>query len=286
MTDKHVMVTGATNGIGEVAALALAKLGATVIVVSRSETKCAQTVDRIRAESQNPNVSYIAADLSDMDATRQLAAAYKAKFGRLDVLLNNAGAYFAERKESLDGFEMTLALNHIGYFLLTHELLDVLQATAGTYGEARIVNVSSMAHQSGMNWDDLQYQKRWNGFGAYGQSKHMNILFTYELARRLAGSGVTVNALHPGFVNTGFGLNNGGIIRALMNVAQSLAARSADKGAETSIYLAASDDVRGVTGKYFVDCKAVKSSSATYDEQAWARLWELSEQWTGIRTAV
>lgn len=278
LTGKHIIVTGATNGIGEIAALELARMGATVVVMSRSADRCKATVERITSETGNANVSYIAADLSSIAATREAAATYRQQFDRLDVLLNNAGAFFNERKTSVDGIEMTVALNHLSYFIMAEELLDMLKATAASEGEARIVNVSSAAHQSGMNWDDLQYEKRWSGWGAYGQSKHMNILFSYELARRLDGTGVTVNALHPGFVNTGFGMNNGGIMKAILGFFQNIAAKNPQDGASTSIYLASSPDVKGVTGKYWADSKALKSNAATYDTGKWERLWTYTEQ--------
>lgn len=287
MTGKHVMVTGATNGIGEVSALELARMGATVVVVSRSEAKCKRVVNSIRQATGNLNVSYMAADLSDMEAVRQLADAYKMKFDRLDVLLNNAGAFFESRQTSVDGLEMTFALNHINYFLLTHELLPLIQQTATdnpAWG-ARIVNVSSEAHRSGMNWNDVQYERGYNAINAYGQSKCMNVLFTYELADRLAGTGITVNALHPGFVATGFGMNSNWLIRGLMTLIRPLA-RTPEQGAETNIYLASSPEVQGVTGKYFADNQQQQTIPSTYEKGEQERLWVLSEEITGIKQPI
>jgi retinol dehydrogenase 12 len=283
LTGKHILVTGATNGIGEIAAHELAQMGATVIVVSRSEAKCKRVVDEIRAQTNNPNVSYMAADLSDMDAVRQLAEAYKQKFDRLDVLLNNAGALFDSYQQSVDGLEMTFALNHINYFLLTHELLPLIRQTAEANPDwgARIVNVSSEAHRTGMNWDDVQFQNGYNAMNAYGQSKCMNVLFTYELADRLEGTNITANALHPGFVATGFGKNGNWFLRGLMTVAH-LFAKSPEDGAATSVYLASSPEVHGVSGKYFANKQQKQSIPQTYDKQAQQRLWQMSEAITGI----
>ncbi|MEO0564451.1 MAG: SDR family oxidoreductase [Chloroflexota bacterium] len=284
LTGKHIIVTGATNGIGEVAARELARMNATVVVVSRSESKCKATVDSIRQDTGNTNVSYMAADLSDMEAVRELAEAYRNKFDRLDVLLNNAGAIFTERRESEQGLEMTFALNHINYFLLTHELLPLIRQTADANPDwgARIVNVSSAAHQSGMNWQDVQYKNGYNALSAYGQSKCMNVLFTYALARRLEGTNIAVNALHPGFVETGFGTETNWFVRGMLKMLQPLFAKSPMEGAETSIYLASSPDIQGVTGKYFVDSQQKQTIAATYEEAEQERLWTLSEEITGI----
>jgi retinol dehydrogenase 12 len=288
MQDKIVLITGATNGIGEIAAIELARMGAQVVVVSRNEGKCRRTVETIQRETGNDKAAYLAADLSSLQDIRQLADNFLAQYGKLHVLLNNAGAYFQERRESVDGYEMTFALNHLNYFLLTHLLLDRLKETASEDGEARIVNVSSEAHRfsaPGINFDDLQRTQKFEGFRVYGESKLMNVMFTYELARRLQDSNVTVNALHPGFVRTGFGKNNDGIVGKLLGLAQ-IFARSPQKGAETSIYLAASPDVKGISGKYFADKSDKKSSSASYDEGAQQRLWQISEDITGIQQRV
>jgi NAD(P)-dependent dehydrogenase (short-subunit alcohol dehydrogenase family) len=277
------MVTGATNGIGKVTARELAGKGAEVVIVSRTLTKLENTVSKIKSETGNQNVSYIQADLSSMDEVRQVAETFKASHNRLDVLVNNAGAYFNERRESADGYEMTLALNHLNYFLLTNLLLDVLKDTADAHGQARIVNVSSEAHRNTtVNFDDLQRHNKYSGFTVYGESKLMNILFTYEMDRRLQGTGVTVNALHPGFVNTGFAMNNDGIVKWLMSGIQALFAKSEEEGAQTSIYLAASPEVKGISGKYFADKQQKKSSDASYNLDAQKRLWQISEQLIGL----
>ena len=285
MKDKVVIVTGSTNGIGEVTALELARKGAEVVLISRSQNKLENTVNTIKSETGNDKVSYIQADLSSIADIRSAAGQFLQSHNRLDVLLNNAGAYFSERKESVDGNEMTMALNHLNYFLLTNLLLDTLKETASETGEARIVNVSSSAHRSGsINFDDFQAQDGYNGFRRYGDSKLMNILFTYELARRLEGTGVTANALHPGFVNTGFGMNNGGLTKIALDLIQKLVALSPEKGAETNIYLAASPDVEGITGKYWDNKQQKASNSASHNFETQKRLWELSEELTGIRS--
>jgi NAD(P)-dependent dehydrogenase (short-subunit alcohol dehydrogenase family) len=216
-----------------------------------------------------------------MADVRALARRIEAGYNRLDVLLNNAGGIFTRREVTAEGLEMTFALNHMSYFLLTHELLNLLKSSA----PARVVNVSSGAHQavSGMNFDDLQSKNRYVGFSAYGRSKLANVLFTYELARRLAGTGVTANVLHPGAVSTGFGINNRGIISQLMFRVFQVMTMSPQEGAQTSIYLASSPEVANVTGSYFDRSRAVRSSPASYDETAQRRLWEMSEAIAGIQ---
>lgn len=278
MENKIVMVTGATAGIGQVTALELARMGAQVVVVSRSEPRCQATVDQIRRETGNDRVSYLVADLSSQAQVRSLAQAFHQQFERLDVLVNNAGAFIMRRKLSPDGIEMTWALNHLNYFLLTLLLLDRLDASPA----GRVVSVSSNAHVGGrIHFDDLQGEKSYSGWRAYAQSKLANILFTYELARRLQGTHITANCLHPGFVATNFAKNNGWLVRLAMPLV-SLAAISPDEGAQTSIYLASSPEVENVTGKYFVRQKQAKSDPASYDEETARRLWEVSLQMTGM----
>lgn len=273
MHGKIVLVTGATAGIGEVAARELARLGATVVGVGRNAEKCRTVAEQIRAATGDVQVEFLVADLSTQAGGRQVANEFKRRYSRLDVLLNNAGAYFATRQTSADGLEMTFALNHMAYFLLTDLLLDVLKASA----PARIINVSSEAHRGfKLNFDDLQNERGYNGFPAYGQSKLANVLFTHELARRLAGTGVTANALHPGFVATNFGHNNGSVVSFLMKIIQQLGALKPEQGAATSIYLATAPAVAQVTGQYFDKSRAVSSSPESYDEAAARRLWEAS----------
>ncbi len=277
MQGKVCMVTGATAGIGKETARALAQQGAHAILVGRNPEKCAATVTAIQAQTGNQAVEAMVADLSSQAEIRQLADQFKREHQRLDVLVNNAGAIFLWRKESVDGLEMTFALNHIGYFLLTNLLLDTIKASA----PARIVNVSSAAHRGNrLDFDDLQNTRRY-GYDVYGQSKLANLHFTYELARRLEGTGVTVNALHPGFVASDFAANNGWPVR-LFKPLINLMAIPIDKGAETSIYLASSPEVEGITGQYFVERKATRSSEASYDAEAARKLWEVSAALTGL----
>ncbi len=275
MDGKNVLVTGATNGIGYITARTLAQRGATVGIVGRDTSRVERAAQEIKAQAPNGEVHSFLADLSSQAQVRRLAAEIQAKFPRLDVLVNNAGAVFARRQVSVDGIEMTLALNHLAPFLLTNLLLDCLKASE----QARVVTVASMAH-AGMRipFDDLNHERgRYRPFIVYGQTKLMNIMFTYELARRLAGTTVTANALHPGFVASNFGKSNGGWWNTIFALAKPFAI-SSERGAQTSIYLASSPEVASVTGTYFANRKAVKSSPASYDREAQQRLWVASEQ--------
>ena len=274
------MVTGANAGIGKITAQELARMGAHVVMVARSRERGEAALAEIKSATGSSQIDLLLADLSSQESIRQLATDFQARYDKLHVLVNNAGAVFLKRQESADGLEMTFALNHLGYFLLTNLLLDMIKASA----PARIVNVSSMAHQQGqIDFADLQNQKSYQGFQVYSQSKLANLLFTYELARRLEGSGVTVNALHPGFVASNFAKNNGFIARLAMNLAKLLRiAQTTDKGAETSIYLASSPEAALVSGKYFDEKKAIRSSHASYNEADARQLWQVSEQLTGL----
>ena len=283
MNGKVCMVTGATSGIGEVTARALAQMGATVIIVGRSPERGNETLRRILAASGNSSVELMLADLSSQREIRQLVQQFKSRHQHLHVLVNNAGAWVTTRQESKDGIEMTFALNHLGYFLLTNLLLDTIQASA----PARIINVSSYGHRRAhMNFDDLQGRQRYSGMAAYRQSKFANVLFTYELARRLAGTGVTVNAVNPGLVATRFGFNNFGFIPArivnLLTRLYGVVGINAEQGAQTSIYLATSPEVEVVSGKYFEKLTAVPSSEESYDPSIAKRLWQVSEVMTGL----
>lgn len=281
MTGKIILVTGANTGIGKAAATALAKMGAHVVMVARDKAKGEAAQVELKTASGNAKVDLLLADLSSQQAIRQLAAEFKSKYARLDVLLNNAGAIAGQRRVTVDGLEYQFALNHLNYFLLTNLLLDVLKANA----PARIVNVSSNVHTGGrINFDDLQMEKRYNSFGAYAQSKLANVLFTYELARRLEGTGVTVNTLHPGVVRTSFSKDGDtrGLLRFVFDLFLRVGGISVEQGAKTSVYLASSPDVAGVTGKYFDQSKAVSSSKQTYDMAVAQRLWQVSETLTGL----
>jgi len=276
---KEIVVTGGTDGIGKVTARELAKMGASVTIVARNAAKAQQVVKELRAAAGHDRVGFVRADLSSQKGVRGAAETIKGRLTRLDVLVNNAGAMFGRRELTEDGIERTLALNHLAYFLLTNLLLDLIKASA----PARIVNVSSAAHSGAkIDINDLQGAKSYSGWRAYQRSKLANIYFTYELARRLSGSNVTVNCLHPGFVASRFGSNNGGVTRALFAAAKTVFAISEANGARTSVYLASSPEVEGVTGKYFDSRRAVKSSAASLDEQKWRELWRASEKLTGL----
>jgi NAD(P)-dependent dehydrogenase (short-subunit alcohol dehydrogenase family) len=286
MQGKIVLVTGATNGIGKVTALELAKKGATTVIVGRNRAKTEATMKEIQAQSGNSKVSMLLGDLSLMADVRRIAAEFKQKYDRLDVLVNNAGAWFSERQETAEGIEMTFALNHLSYFLLTNLLLDLIKASA----PARIINVSSRVHaDEPLNFDDLQNTKNYgrnNGLRVYGQSKLANVMFTYELARRLQGTNITANVLHPGIIGSSFGLNNKGVLMKVAMTFYSILAQPPEEGAKTIVYLAASPEVEGITGKYWVKSKAVPSSQDSHDKAAQRRLWEVSEQMTGLSVGV
>ena len=282
MEGKTCLITGGSDGIGYVAARELARLGAQVFIVGRNAFKTKDAVDRIRDETGNCEVRYLLADLSSQGDVRRLADQVKEQIPRLDVLLNNAGAIFLSNRSSVDGIEMTFALNHLGYFLLTTLLLDLLKDSA----PARIVNVSSSSHGSPGEFrlEDLPQPGKSGGYRAYGRSKLCNLWFTYELARRLGGSAVVVNALHPGLVRTNIARNNG-VLGRVVNFFIGARGVNAARGAETLIYLASSPEVKGVAGKYFMDCRAVASSSLSYNAELASGLWEMSERLTAERAA-
>ncbi|CAN5689467.1 SDR family oxidoreductase [soil metagenome] len=277
LSGKVCLVTGATAGIGLVTARELARQEATVLISGRNPEKTQATVRQIREQTGNERVDSLLADLSSQAEVRRLAQEFRDRHDRLDVLINNAGAMFMERLESVDGIERTFALNHLAYFQLTNLLLDRLQAAS----PSRIINVASDAHRGAtLDFDDLQGHRRYRGFPAYCRSKLANLLFTYELARRLEGTGITVNALHPGFVATNFFQGNGPI-GWLMRRASGLVAIAPEAGARTTIYLATSPEVEGVSGQYFVKQRPVESSPKSKVKAAMERLWRVSEDLTG-----
>jgi NAD(P)-dependent dehydrogenase (short-subunit alcohol dehydrogenase family) len=273
------LITGGTSGIGKAAATALAGLGAEVVVTGRDKEKGEGVVEEIRRESGNDRVSLLLADLAVQAEVRRLAKEFEASHDRLDVLVNNAGLILDRRTETPDGIEMTLAVNHLAPFLLTNLLLDLLKKSA----PSRIITVSSEAERWGkMDLDDLQSKRRYRAFSAYGKSKLANIMFTYELAERLRGTGVVANCLHPGSVNTDFGKNNRGFMTLLFRVSKPFM-RTPEQGADTIVYLAASPEVEGMTGKYLSDREVMTSSEESYDENLRKKLWEASEELTGLK---
>jgi retinol dehydrogenase 14 len=278
MAEKVCLITGATSGIGKATAVGLANMGASVVVVGRDRGRGEAAMAEIKESSPNASVDLMLADLSSQKEIRQLAEEFKDAYPRLDVLVNNAGVFLGKRITTADGIEMTFAVNHLAYFLLTNLLLDVLEASA----PSRIVNVSSGAQSNGtIDFADLQGEKGYKGTKAYSQSKLANVLFTYELARRLEGTGVTANCLHPGAVRTNFGSGSSGIFGFMVRALRPLMV-SPEKGAETSIYLASSPEVEGVSGRYFVKKAEARSSDESYDERIARRLWEVSAELTNL----
>lgn len=276
MDGKQCLVTGGTNGIGLIAARELAKQGASVVIVGRNPQKTEQTVESLRKETGSSNITSLVGDMSSMADVRRVAREYAASHSRLDVLLNNAGAFFGQRLVTKDGYEMTFALNHLGYYLLTRELMDLLKRSA----PARVVSVSSGAQNMGrLNFDDLMEENKFSGQRAYNNSKLANVLFTFELSRKLQGTGVTANCVHPGIVDTNFGKENPtGLMKFLLAIAGPFML-TPEQGADTLIWLSSSPEVEGVTGKYFVKRKESRVNRQARDAAACARLWEMSEQY-------
>lgn len=278
MKDKICLITGANSGIGKATALGLAKMGATVVMVCRDHRRGEEARAEIKAASNNPSIDLMVADLSSQVTIRQIAQDFQKKYQQLHVLVNNAGVALMKRSLTVDGLETTFAVNHLAPFLLTNLLLDMLKASA----PSRIINVSSSAHmRSRIDFDDLQEEKNFSMFRAYNQSKLANVLFTYELAKKLKETGVTVNALHPGVVRTNLGRDATGIVRLGFSVIQPFI-KTPEQGAATCVYLASSPEVERVTGKYFVNNNDVSSSKESYNETVARRLWEVSEQLTQI----
>lgn len=281
MQNKVCMVTGATSGMGKATAAALAQMGATVILVARNQGKGEAVCDEIRRQSGNTNVEVMYADLSSLQSVRELVATFQQKYQQLHVLINNAGGIFFKRETTVAGLEMTLAVNHLAPFLLTSLLLDTLKASA----PARVINISSNVERIGnINFADLQGEKRYISFGAYGQAKLALLLFTYELARHCEGTGVTVNAVTPGPVATNFGKGGNHFMNRVLPFFFRFAT-SAEEGAQTAIYLASSPVVEGVTGKAFYHSKELSSSRKSYSVALQKKLWQASEELTVLRSA-
>jgi NAD(P)-dependent dehydrogenase (short-subunit alcohol dehydrogenase family) len=277
MKGKTVVITGATSGIGEVAALKLASMGARIVAVARDRARGEATLVRLRGVAPGIEHRVHYADLSLIAEMKRVAGDIAKTESRIDVLINNAGAMFESRRVTRDGLEQTFALNHMSYFVITQELHDLLIASA----PARVINTSSEAHRRNqLDFDDLQASKNYTGFRVYGRSKLANILFTRELARRLAGTGVIANCLHPGFVNTRFGDEGTGWFSTGFRLVKKFAI-TPEKGAETIVYLASSPEASDVTGEYFYQCRPKTPTSEAQDDVAAKRLWEESEKLAG-----
>lgn len=277
MVGKICLVSGATSGIGLVTARELARMGATVVLMARNQERGEAIRAQLVSQTGNRHVELLHADFAALDTVRAGAEAFLARHGRLDVLVNNAGAYVGERRRSADGYELTFAVNHLAPFLLTNLLREALEAA----GTARVVTVSSGAHMAGRGRFDARGEGFYFGFQSYAESKLANVLFSYELARRLEGSGVAANCLHPGAVRTNFAGDMKGLFGVFFNLAKPFML-TPEQGAQTSIYLAASPEVEGVSGKYFDNRRPVKSAPVSYDRELQARLWTLSEELTGL----
>ena len=278
MQGKVVVITGATSGIGQVAAERLAGMGARMVLVARDKARGEAALVRLRQRAPGAAHSIHYADLSRLAEMKRVAAEIAAAEPRIDALINNAGALFSSRHITKDGLELTFALNHMAYFVLTHGLSERLRASA----PARVVNTASNAHRrAGLDFDDLQSAHGYSGFKAYGRSKLANILFTRELARRLAGAGVTANCLHPGFVATRFGDQTGGLLSSVVRIAK-IFAISSDEGAETLVYLASSPEVDHVSGAYFYQCRPATPTKEAQDDTAAQRLWLETAKLAGL----
>jgi len=281
MDGKTVLVTGASSGIGKATATQLAGLGARVVMVSRTESRGIRARDDMLRATPDADVDLLVADLSTTTAIRRLAEEFTAKHRRLDVLLNNAAILTTRRTLTPEGFEMQFFVNHLAYFLLTGLLLDVLKAST----PARVVNVASSAQSSGViDFDDLQLARNYRGWQAYANTKLMNVVFTYELARRLEGTRVTANCLHPGVIHTNLLRNFSSVLQTVWH-ATGRFFKTPEDGAETPVYLASSPEVATVTGQYFRYCKPLGTCAASYDRGVQQRLWEESERLSGFKYA-
>lgn len=278
MKGKTCLVTGANSGVGYQTTLGLAIMGAHVVMVCRDKGRGEAAQREIRATTSNKSIDLLIADISSQIEVRRLAEQVKSRYKRLDVLINNAGISVGKCQESVDGVEMTFATNYLGHFLLTELLLELLKASA----PSRIINVSSFVHRwtTGIDFDDLERKKKFSGVQTYAQSKLALLMFTYELAPRLRGTGVTVNALNPGLVKTNLGNELTGYLKVFGDVMKATLAITPEMGARTSIYLASSPDVEGINGKYFFKMRSKASSKASYNTEAWHRLWVTSKRLT------
>ena len=259
---KTVLITGSTDGIGKETARQLALKGWQVIIHGRSEQRCQNVKNELRKSNENSNIEYVCSDQVHFADIHRLAQAVKERFGALNVLINNAGVFESKQQFTIDGIERTFAINHLSYFLLTGLLMDILKQNT----PARIINVSSMAHASQFDFENVRGQKHYSGYEAYAQSKLANILFTFRLAEKLKDEGITVNCLHPGVINT-----------KLLQTGWGMGGGSVEQGAQTSVYLASSPEVKNITGKYFSDSRVTNPANIADDHETQIRLWRLSE---------
>jgi NAD(P)-dependent dehydrogenase (short-subunit alcohol dehydrogenase family) len=279
MQGKTVVVTGGTSGIGEIAAIELAKKGARILLVARDAVRADAVLAKLRAANGDAAHGVHLADLSRIAEMKRVGAEIALVEPRIDVLINNAGAVFTKRQESADGLEMTFAVNHMAYFVLTNMLLTGLKATPG----ARIVNTAAMGYRYGkLDFDDLQLKKHYSAVAAYSRTKLCNVLFTRELASRFADTGVTANCLHPGTVSTRLGHNNSGLLIMMLKIAMPLFLISPEEGAKTIIYLASSPDVANVTGGYYYKCKRENLKAIAMNDVDAQRLWKASAMLSGV----
>ena len=274
LMNKNCIITGATDGIGKQTAIELAKLGYNIGLVGRNQEKGDEVLDEIASATGNNSLKYFKADLSIIKNLDNLANDIKREYDSIDILINNAGAYFSQYSETEEQLEMTFALNHLSYFQLTMLLIDAIEFEI----PGRVINVASSAHFGAkLNLNDIQMKKKYKGWTAYCNSKLMNILFTYEVHKRYKDTGISFNSLHPGFVDTSFGDNNRGLGKNILSIGKKLIAINVFKGARTSVYLASSDEVENVSGKFFDKSKAVKSSKISYSDSNQHKLWSYSE---------
>jgi NAD(P)-dependent dehydrogenase (short-subunit alcohol dehydrogenase family) len=277
MKDKIILITGANTGIGKAAAEALARMSGTIVMMSRNLQRGEEARRELIERTGHQQIDLMTCDLASLEDIRKFSSDFHKKYDRLDVLINNAGIFVHERMETADGFEYQIGVNHLGPFLLTSLLLDLLKKS----GEARIINVSSAAHLIGkINFDDLHLEKSYNPWKSYAQSKLANVLFTYELSRRLNGDGITVNALHPGLVKSRFSYDRRTEKPDSFIKLGEIISITPEKGAETTVFLATSPEVSGMSGGYYVRKKAKRTSKASYDQKTAAKLWDVSTELT------
>jgi NAD(P)-dependent dehydrogenase (short-subunit alcohol dehydrogenase family) len=279
MDGKVCIVTGSNSGIGKETVLALAEMGATVVMAVRDAEKGENARAEILEQTGNTKTDLMICDVASLESIREFAREFTEKYDRLDVLINNAGCTIHKREVTIDGFERTLAVNYLGPFLLTHELLTILKSSA----PSRVINLTSGIHfRAKVDFDDLQKERKYKAMDAYGEAKLMVVMYTYELARRLEGTGVSVNVVHPGFAATNMGSNMGALRYKIMFKMIRPLQISAKKGAGTSVYVASSPELEGVTGKYFAKSQEQPSSERSYDEDEQKRLWAITEELLGL----